>query len=331
MKLFQIKNILWGSTLLIFSFFAFDSCEAAVLYLDHTLGEYRPGEIFTVNLRLDNENECLNAFEIYIKYPADAIKFVDFSDGDSFLTLWIQRPEVDTENGIISFIGGIPGGYCGRLPGDIGPSNILGGIIFRIPGFQITEGKPADSARIEIMSISQALLADGFGTPAKLDFRAAEFKIIRDGALPPETEEWHQRIKEDKIPPEPFLIELRQDPRLFEGKYFIIFSTTDKQTGIDRFEVMEADALGRTKKTKKPALWKRAESPYLLEDQELLSFIKVKAVDKAGNERIIELPPQAAVIGITPPPVSRKKIILALLIILGGLTAITAAWHIKKK
>jgi len=326
-----IKIVIFLFSVFGFSLFAFHSSKAAILYLDHALGEYRPGEIFTVNLRIDNEGECLNAFEIYVKYPADTIKFVDFSDGDSFLTLWVERPKVDEENGIISFIAGIPGGYCGRLPGDIGPSNILGGIIFRVPGFQVTSGPPADYARIEIMGISQALLSDGFGTPAKLSFQPTEFKITRDDALPPITEEWYQRIQDDKTAPEPFLIELRRDPEIFGGKFFIIFSTTDKQTGIDRFEVMESDELERNRKTKKPAVWKRAESPYLLEDQKLLSFIKVKAVDKAGNERIVELPPQAAVMKIAPIPRERGKIILASLFSLGGLIALVSAWRLKKR
>jgi len=34
------------------------------------------------------------------------------------------------------------------------------------------------------------------------------------------------------------------------------------------------------------------ESPYLLKDQKLKSFIYVKAVDKAGNERIATLAPR---------------------------------------
>ena len=37
--------------------------------------------------------------------------------------------------------------------------------------------------------------------------------------------------------------------------------------------------------------WKVAKSPYLLEDQGLSSFIFVKAVDKAGNERTEKLEP----------------------------------------
>ena len=37
--------------------------------------------------------------------------------------------------------------------------------------------------------------------------------------------------------------------------------------------------------------WERAESPYLLKDQSLKSIIKVKAVDKAGNEKIVKVAP----------------------------------------
>jgi hypothetical protein len=53
-------------------------------------------------------------------------------------------------------------------------------------------------------------------------------------------------------------------------------------SGIDHFEVKEG---------KKD--FKKAESPYLLEDQELKSKILVKAVDKAGNEKIAEIIPPA--------------------------------------
>ena len=34
--------------------------------------------------------------------------------------------------------------------------------------------------------------------------------------------------------------------------------------------------------------WKEAATPYVLEDQSLKGIIKVRAVDKAGNERIAE-------------------------------------------
>ena len=81
-----------------------------------------------------------------------------------------------------------------------------------------------------------------------------------------------EEIEGDNILPEPFKVEISQDPAIFEGKYFITFSTTDKQTGIDYYEVKE----GRKD-------WKRAISPYVLENQKLTSDIWVKAIDKAGN------------------------------------------------
>jgi len=124
-------------------------------------------------------------------------------------------------------------------------------------------------------------LNDGFGTPAKLTLKEAVFTILTEKAEVPK-EEWQEELAKDDIPPEPFEIKISQDPNIFGGKYFIVFSTTDKQTGIDHYEVKE----GKID-------WKRAESPYLLEDQSLKSIIKVKAVDKAGNERIAEyIPPK---------------------------------------
>ena len=94
-------------------------------------------------------------------------------------------------------------------------------------------------------------------------------------------DEWQQELGQDKIPPEAFEVEVHQDALIFEGKYFITFSTTDKQTGLSHFEVKEGERD-----------WQQEESPYLLADQSLQSIIKVKAVDMAGNERIAEYVPE---------------------------------------
>ena len=93
-------------------------------------------------------------------------------------------------------------------------------------------------------------------------------------------DEWLRQLEKDTIPPEAFDIEIPQDPSIFEGKYFIIFSTIDKQTGLDYYEIKEGEKD-----------WQRGQSPYLLEDQRLESIIRVKAVDKAGNERTVLVGP----------------------------------------
>ena len=99
-------------------------------------------------------------------------------------------------------------------------------------------------------------------------------------------ENWSKKITFramiDTTPPEDFKPEIGRDPAIFEGKYFLSFATTDKTSGIDYYEVKE----GKRD-------FKKAGSPYSLEDQSLQSTILVKAVDKAGNERISEIIPPA--------------------------------------
>ena len=136
-------------------------------------------------------------------------------------------------------------------------------------------------ANLRFSEESQVLLNDSLGTPAKLTIKGAVFTIL-PGIPEIPKKEWQEELEKDTIPPEPFEIEIHRTPEIFEGKYFITFFTSDKQTGLDYFEVKE----GKRN-------WEKAESPYLLEDQDLKSIIKVKAVDKAGNERLAEyIPPK---------------------------------------
>jgi hypothetical protein len=122
-------------------------------------------------------------------------------------------------------------------------------------------------------------LNDGLGTPAKLKTEGGNFEILAQKREVPENE-WEELLKEDKNPPEPFKIKIGKDPSVFEGKYFIVFSTADKESGIDHYEVKEGEGE-----------WKIEKSPYLLKDQSLKSKILVKAIDKASNERVEKISP----------------------------------------
>jgi len=252
--------------------------EAAVLYLEPPQGEYYQGDTFIVEARIDTEEDCINTVEANLSFSQDVLEAVDFSKGNSILILWVKEPSIDQNKGEISFSGGIPGGYCGILPGEPGKINLLGRIAFKTK--ELSEKKQAE---VNFLEGSQVLLNDGLGTPAKLTTKGAVFTILAEKLEIPE-DEWKKELEKDNIPPEPFEIEVHQDPAIFEGKYFIIFSTTDKQTGIDYYEILET-------RDKRQEVWERGESPYLLTDQSLQSIIKVKAVDKAGNERIAEYLP----------------------------------------
>ncbi|MFC1663758.1 hypothetical protein ACFL0A_01385 [Patescibacteria group bacterium] len=270
--------------------------EAVTLYLEPSQGEYQPGDTFGVEIKIDTKEECINAIEANLSF-SQILKTVDFSQGQSIITLWVNAPEINQEKGLISFVGGIPGGYCGRIPGDPEASNLLGKIIFKIPSMMVGELKE-NLAELKFLDTSQVFLNDGLGTRADLSTQGATLEIVSKRSEPLE-EDWYEEIKKDTISPEPLEIEVNKTPEIFEGKYFITFFTIDKQTGLDFYEVKE-----------EKEDWKESTSPYLLKDQNLKSIIKVRAVDKAGNERIAEYVPEVKI---------KTTLYLTIIIILIGL------------
>ncbi len=291
--------------ILLFSIFSFifpvSSVKAAILYLEPASGQYHSGDTFITTIRIDTEKECINTVEANLKFSQDILEAVDSSQAKSIISLWVKSPVIDQKSGLISFSGGIPGGYCGIIPGDPGKTNILGEVIFKVPD-SLNENKMAE---INILSNSQVLLNDGLGTPAQTKNRGAVLNLLSEKTEAPKRE-WEEKVSKDNILPEPFQTEVNRNPAIFGGEYFITFSTTDKQTGIDYYQVKEGERD-----------WKQASSPYLLEDQKLKSIIEVRAVDKAGNKRIAEY---------TPP----KKPIHFWIIILILLVGVMSLWFIKK-
>ena len=244
---------------------------AAILYLTPSEDSYSRGETFVEEVRLDTEGEDINTVKVDLNYPKDTLEIVDFSDGGSVLTLWVKTPLINTNTntedheGLISLIGGIPNGFKGK--------GLIGKIIFRVHETGTKQERETDT-KLEFLEGTQVLLNDGKGTIAKLTTTGAIFEIL---AQEPESlkDNWQEILKKDNIPPESFEIIISNDPSIFEGKYFISFWTQDKESGVDYYEVKEG-----------AGNWEKNISPYILQDQSLKSIIKVKAVDKAGNERI---------------------------------------------
>jgi len=271
---FKIQNLL---VILIISFiFVPTVVFGAILYLEPAEGQHYLEDVFVTEIKINSEGEEINTIKADLTFPQQLLEIVDFSQGNSILTLWPEGPSFSNQTGKIYFVGGIPGGYSGK-------DGLLGKIIFK--------AKKEGEATVQIEEDSQVLLNDGMGTPAKLNTGGAIFRVLAEKQEVPE-DEWRKVLEKDKIPPDPFEIKIGKEATVFEGKYFVAFSTIDKQTGLDHYEVKETR--NRRETGRETTLnWKKAESPYLLEDQSLKSIIKVKAVDKAGNERISEyFPPK---------------------------------------
>ncbi len=267
----------------------------ALLYFNPAEVNVYRGDTVTLDLRLDtDEGECINTVDAVIHYDP-SVRAVDVSRGDSILNLWVESPVIDEVAHTITFAGGIPGGYCGRIPGDPSLTNVLLELVFRSPGFTIGAGENP-SARVWIDESSQVLLHDGLGSNANVRLQDSKIMLLAKAGDTP-TDTWRDDVQGDTELPADFAITLTKDGAAFSGKYFVTFNSVDKQSGIDHYEIMEEpfSEFKAFKWGRADAPWITTESPYVLIDQTLNSTIRIKAIDKAGNERIATLVPDMAI------------------------------------
>lgn len=237
---------------------------AATLFTEPRQIEMKPHQDVEVALFLDTQDEDLNALEGTIVFPTDLLELKEVRDGNSIINFWVERPKL--VQGPVTFSGIIPGGY--RFP-----KGLIVTLIF--------EAKQEGQGMMRLEN-ARVLRNDGQGTQAPLTLSFSSF-IVSEGATrqpPPVT-----GIVDTDLP-EPFVPLLSHDPASFDGKWFLSFATQDKGSGLDHFEIRESYAWGQ-------GSWVRGESPYVLRGQDPSRAIQVKAVDRAGHERIaVTLPPR---------------------------------------
>lgn len=257
--------------LVVFIFLIATPVFAAEISFDTKTREVSLGEQFEASIFLNTEEEYINAIEGKVIFPEDLLGLKEIRDGNSIVNFWVERPKIKSTNQII-FSGIIPGGYIGKK-----------GLIFSAIFQSKNEGE--DTVKIQE---AKTLLNDGKGTEASISTSNLQLVVSKEVPL--------SQISPIKIidtdPPEPFEPMISQDPEIFNGQYFLVFLTQDKRTGIDHYEILEKGQKGSLQSLIREEKWQTGESPYLFKDQKLKSYIYVKAIDKAGNERIATLPPQ---------------------------------------
>jgi len=308
--------------------------QAAALYIDPGKSELLRGESLTMAVRLDTDEdagECVNAVDAILTYTEN-IEPVDVSIGESILSMWVERPIINKENRTITFAGGIPNGYCGRVTGDPRLTNVLAEIIFRSPGFVVggTQSESSSNvAQVNFAPESTAYLNDGRGTKAPLDLYPATITLNSTGGSGTNNL-WRDKVNNDRIPPEKFSIFLEE--RDVSGDFYVVFNTTDKQTGIDVYQIMEEPLtqFGSFQWGRADAPWVEVRSPYTLEDQSLNSIIRVRAIDKAGNEYIANLIPDESLRTLSGEQLLRY-LLVGLGIVLFTITSVVAYFIIRKR
>ena len=182
---------------------------------------------------------------------------------------------------------------------------------------RIFSAKASGNATLSIQNAT-ALLHDGKATPAETTSSPLFLEITSEGTVTPFPR------AQDPDPPELFSPQIASDPDIFNGAHFLVFSTTDKGLGIDHFEVQEEPQTHSLKYVFRAVQWKNAESPYILEDQSLQNTIYVKAIDKAGNSRVVSIPP---INGVSWYYNLFWIAFIVILIISGAVTGIRFIWN----
>jgi hypothetical protein len=243
--------------------------QAAVsVYFDLTEPIIYASNIFIVKLNISSPDRSINVIDGTIRYDNSNLEIREVSTGDSLFVLWPKPPAFSNDKGTLSFVGGVPGGLQSKE-----------GMVLKIIFLAKSEGE----TQIDFLDGFSVFLNDGQGTHINPLLKPLSLNISRRPSEIPANDEWQILLESDKNPPEPFEILVGKNPSIFNNRYFISFFAIDKESGIAHYEIQEGTES-----------YIVGDSPYLLKNQKLRSAIRVKAIDKASNERIAELPPASS-------------------------------------
>jgi len=234
--------------------------QAARLY---TSVETQSPGLFEIFVFIDT-TESINALQGEMVFSDNLFQAQRVYDGNSSISFWLEKPDI--AKGSFVFSGIAPGGFLGERK-----------LIFSTLVRQVTAG----SSQIHFKNVV-ALRNDGNATPLSLEIQK---NSLGGNSIPSEN---FSLDSGDIILPETFKPEIGNNEDIFNGKYFIAFSTVDKNSGISYYEVKES----RFKILSFKDSWIRGESPFELRDQNLKSVIFVKAIDNNGNERVAVIYPE---------------------------------------
>lgn len=255
--------------ILFFSLFTSSAAQAAKLYFTPQSETIGLTNDFLVNINLEAINS-INAVSAAISI-SDEAEPVDIISGNSIINFWVEKPGFDPKTRLLTFSGIIPGGFTGQKA-----------------WLMMIKFRPQKAGQLKLTFLpdqTQVLLNSPDGAKDKLEITNLSLPVIKELANATVAD------LNDTVAPENFTPQIASDPNLGHGQKFLVFATQDKGLGIDHYEVQEKIFSRIFNLTLWQTSWIKAESPYLLADQNLTSRIFIKAVDRAGNETLSELSP----------------------------------------
>jgi len=235
----------------------------AVIDLEFDRPNMYLGVPVVITLILKTETAA-NALEGSVEFDDTFFALKRIDDGGTAVSLWIRKPALEAGSTIV-FSGITPGGLA------LGFYRVL-----RVTLLPLKTG--TSTLRVPL----RVLAHDGVGTD--ISPRTAIVPLLIQDKIPTETSVGGV----DTDPPEAFTTRvLRNDP-VYGNETVVIFQTTDKGLGVEKYLVREY----HWPFFKDFATWEETSGVYFLRDQSLRSYVDIKAIDYAGNERLGSVVPE---------------------------------------
>lgn len=135
----------------------------AELFFAPQSGTFQEGSTFEVPVFINTKGNNINAIELSIRFDPKKLAIVDPSGGKSIIGLWVQPPSYDNTKGVVTIVGGIPGGLTTT-------SGLIATMTFKVKG--------TGTSYVSIADTSKVLLNDGQGKALAYKVNRATYTLI---------------------------------------------------------------------------------------------------------------------------------------------------------
>ncbi|MCX6737598.1 MAG: hypothetical protein NTX26_02615, partial [Candidatus Parcubacteria bacterium] len=227
-------------------------------------------DTYAVDLILDTQGEDINVLEASLSYPLESFTLKDVLTGDSVINFWIKPPGLQEEQkDLIYFAGSIPAGYTGSQGKVI---TLL--LQPQLAGAVLNLGIVSDKD-----NPSRVFLNDSLATEEIIPAHSLSFNLSSPGS------NGGVINLTDKIKPDMFSIAIASSNTLPLNNVFIVFHTDDNGSGIDHYEMAQANTAEEFSSNAN-LLWQKVISPAVINLAQAQRFLAIKAFDHSNNFEI---------------------------------------------
>jgi len=273
-----VKFILYTSLVFVFPVFIF----AQSVSLKANKTSYTLNESILVTAVVDTGGQSINTVSGSVKVALSNISVTDIRYGNSIISLWVDKPVLNTGLSKISFTGGIPGGFSGssgNLFSFVVKAKSTGPLSIGLEDVKVllNDGSGGELAGLRLIPLSLSITE----APKKPEPTPPKENVTEPAPVVVPKEE--PVIPEDKVAPESFVPMVSRHESIADNAYFASFFAVDKDSGVARYEIRERPSGISLFTDYFSTKWEESNSPYVLKYQKWGTSIEIKAYDTAGN------------------------------------------------